>query len=317
MDIGYAVFKGIVQGLAEFLPISSTAHLVFFDTLSRMFGWSTVHPSHAEEEFFDILLHLGTMAAVIYYFRVELGKIWCHVMHQYFKQPLPEDLKNPPEYEQLPLSELFKLLAISTFMTCVVIGLFLKGSEFIFARNGMAEQGITDISEFYFHHPIYVAVHLMFTGFLLFFTQKMSDKYLSGTFGTGQIVQTRHATAIGLFQGFAAIFHGISRSGSTISAGLATGLDRVTATKYSFLLSLPTFILATGYEFYKFNKSGHIDNFQWLPLIIGTLVAAIVGYFCVKFFIKFLAKNRLTPFAFYCWGMGTAMLILLASTGQV
>ena len=94
-------------------------------------------------------------------------------------------------------------------------------------------------------------------------------------------------------------------------AGLFSGLDRVTATRYSFLLSLPTFILATVYEVVKFSGSGELVDFNWLALLLGTLVSAVVGYFCIKYFLLFLAKSGLMPFAVYCWAVGGIMLAVL------
>lgn len=306
MDAGYAILKGIVQGLAEFLPVSSTAHLVFIDALSAMFGWHLTTPSKAEEEFFNILLHLGTMGAVIWYFRVEL----IAMTRLFLKKPVSDDIPVPAIYAKtLPLDKLPWHLMLSMVATVFFIGVMLKGSEYLAPTLGWTDQGIQDISEFYFHYPRFVAVHLFITGILLFTAQKLADRRE----GKGEPVSRRQAMAIGLFQGFAAIFHGISRSGSTISAGLATGLDRVSATRYSFLLSLPTFVLATGYEVVKFSRLGHIDDFNWPMLALGTVIAGVVGYFCVKLFIQFVARHKFNGFAAYCCLMGLLMFFLLGA----
>lgn len=305
MDIGYAVLKGIVQGLAEFLPISSTAHLVFANTLTKMMGLQSVITSPEEEEFFNILLHLGTVGAIGWYFKTEIVQ-----SIQYLTGKKANNNSSDSE-EKISLSALPQFLVISVFCTAVLTLGVLKGSEFFFAQNNHFQaQGIEDLSEFYFANPMFVALHLIFTGFLLFFSQKMAEKRGN----TGSEFNTRHAVSVGIFQGVAAIFHGVSRSGSTISAGMATGLDRLTATRYSFMLGFPTFILATVYELIKYGGSSHMDAFNWPLMALGTVIAGIVGYYCIKIFIRFVASNPLTIFAYYCWGIGILMFFTLNAT---
>ncbi|MGE0200925.1 MAG: undecaprenyl-diphosphate phosphatase [Candidatus Melainabacteria bacterium] len=306
MDIGYAVFKGIVQGLGEFLPISSTAHLVFTDAVMRRLGMPT--PGHAEEEFFDILLHVGTLVAVVIYFRRELMAIF----RLWLGRANGQDEALSSQYAStLPLKQLPVYLAVSVVMTVVLVKGVLAVSEPICQQLGLVQQGIHDLSEYYFHHPRFVALHLIITGFLLFGTQKFSDRLLARRDGALKPVGMKNAVVIGLFQGCAAIFHGISRSGSTISGGLLSGLDRVSATRYSFLLSLPTFVLVTAYEGYKFSKTANLAEYNWPAALAGSAVAGLVGYYCVKYFLQYLAKNPLTPFAVYCWVMGAVMMVML------
>lgn len=298
MDIGYAIIKGAVQGLAEFLPISSTAHLFFLDTLAEFFNWQASAPP-LEKEFFDVMLHFGTLVAVILYFRADLLLTW--------QQITGKASADTDAHKLLPLKELPKLLAISTTCTVIFVLVLREGSKPLCEAMGWTQVGIGNISEFFYHYPQLVALHLIVTGFLLFFTQRWSDKKLASTGGVGMPVTQHHAIAIGIFQGVAAIFRGISRSGSTISAGLATGLDRVTATRYSFLLSIPTFVLALVYEMKELSFAGVDTHIEWPSLFVGTVVAGIVGYYCVKYFIQFLANNTLYGFAIYCWVMGFIM----------
>lgn len=301
MELGYAIAKGVVQGLTEFLPISSTAHLVFMDALSNLFGWQLITPSKQEEEFFNILVQVGTLGAVAYYFRSELWLIANVILK---RQPDISAAQNFPG-TQIPLQSLPKLIAISTTITCVLTLCILVGSKFIIAHSGLAQYGISDISEFFFHFPQLVAFHLIVTGLLLVVSQKLADK----NHVKPSPMTIRQAMLIGAFQSGSAIFHGLSRSGSTISAGLMGGMDRVSATRYSFLLSVPTFILATIYETVKFAKSGHITQFSWIPMIIGTVVAGVVGYYCVKGFVNYIAKHSMVNFAYYCWAVGGLFLI--------
>jgi undecaprenyl-diphosphatase len=332
VDIGYAVLKGIVQGLAEFLPISSTAHLIFCDALAAKLGMRL--PSPEEQEFFNILVQMGTLGAVVYYFKRELSLTWTRLVDSMettapgwargFVRPVAilckgfsnadvnsktlSDVHLPPEYaEKIDLRHLPRHLFLSVIITVVFTFGVLKGSEFLFNYYNWHPGGAEDISEFFFRYSPFVAIHLLATGCLLFISQKLSDKHS----GQGKVVDNKSAALVGLFQGFSAIFHGLSRSGSTISAGLLSGLDRVTATRYSFLLSLPTFILATAYEVLKFSDDTALVDFNWLALLLGTVVSAIVGYFCIKYFLVFLTRNGLIPFAIYCWVVGGSMLVVL------
>lgn len=296
MDLGYAVIKGVIQGLTEFLPVSSTAHLVFMGALAKIFGWQMAASSPEEEEFFNILVQTGTLGAVVFFFRVELYQVW----QLFMGKPIQGEV-NPIYEKTLHMKQLPKLIAISTVCTMVVTLAALKGSELYFHGSKWEQlYGIKDLSEFYFRYPPFVALHLIMTGVLLFVTETLAAKRTAEP----DVVGPKHAVLIGLFQAGSAIFHGLSRSGSTISAGLMSGLDRVTATRYSFLLSLPIFIIATLYESYKFFKAGQIGNFSWMPMIIGTIVAGIVGYYCVKAFVRFVALHKFTGFAIYCGVVG-------------
>lgn len=311
MDYGYTIFKGILQGLTEFLPVSSTAHLTFTNAFFRLFGWHEQPLRPGEEEFFDILLHLGTLMAVIYYFRSDLARLILMMTGE----TTEETKENPKDHlAGLSIRRVPLYLVLSMTVTCVFIGIMLLGSEAVMDAMGWSNPPYLEtISDFYFVHPQWVAFHLIITGCLLFFTEKASARIKanpeSNEFTKG------HAMFIGLFQGFSAIFHGLSRSGSTISAGLMTGLDRVTATRYSFLLSIPTFMLAMVYESVKLSKMGIILELSWPEMLAGMAFSAIVGYLCVKYFIQFVAKHSLVGFAVYCWAMGAIMWVVLNMAG--
>jgi undecaprenyl-diphosphatase len=288
MDIGYAVFKGVLQGLTEFLPVSSTAHLVLTDHWWPIITGQAV-PSMAEAEFFDIMLHLGTLSAVLWYYRQSLpglftGKSALIRAHQ----------------------PIWVLVGLSTVVTVSWILLWLKGSGAVFASLGWVTPVIENLSDLIMATPTWVACHLLVTGTLLYWTEhQRKQAAVSGA----QLLKPASAAWIGLAQGCAAIFHGLSRSGSTISMGLLTGLDRVTATQYAFILSIPTFILATVYECLKLSKLGHIDRLDWPVMGVGMVLSAVVGYICIKAFLQFVGKYPLTGFAIYCWVVGLLMLI--------
>lgn len=327
MDFWYALLKGALQGLTEFLPVSSSAHLVLFDVFSQMFGWVSHRQSPVVEEFFDILLHLGTLSAVLVYFRQE---VWAII------KALPLLFSTPKPSEAAPIVtmqdgstwhavSLVRGLALSFIVTAVVSVSGIKGSEMLFTKLGWATANMTDISAFYRLHPEWVAVNLLITGVLLWFSEWRSDvqhKQRLEAEHFGEIstdtpvvpmnMSLKQAFTIGFFQACAAIFRGISRSGSTMASSLLVGLTRQQAARYSFLLSIPIFLSAAVYEFLKLLKAGvSFEGLPWMVMFAGVLSSAVVGYLCIAWFIKLISKVSLTMFSIYCWIAGTVLLIIL------
>ncbi|MBY0404946.1 MAG: undecaprenyl-diphosphate phosphatase [Cyanobacteria bacterium] len=322
MDFFHAILKGIIQGLTEFLPVSSTAHLIFTDTLARLFGGQIIDPSHKEEEFYDILLHLGTLSAVLFYFKNDLIQM-VRTFFDSSKESQSIFLPGGIRLKSLPIFLIGSMVA-----TVVVILSLLKGSEFLMKAMDWSTPQVKDIHEFYMAHPQFVAFHLIITGCLLFFTDRYSSKQQAISAESESSEENdeleeshspkphkhflmKNALAIGFAQGCAGVFHGISRSGSTISAGLLSGLDRVTATRYSFLLSIPTFIMAAVYEAKNLTDVSFAEGLDWPAMLTGTALSAIVGYFCVKYFIQYVANHSLKGFAIYCWVIGITMFCIL------
>ena len=310
MDIPHAIIKAVVQGLTEFLPVSSTAHLIFTDALSQRLGLAAEAALHGEAEFYDVLLHMGTLTAVIVYFRRELTTIIATMLGREAALDAHTDTLSQFDIKKLPWQ-----LALTTTVTVLFALAMLKGSEIVMQHMGWTSAHVMDISEFYLANPQWVAVHLLVTGCLLFITETVSSRRQArqhplADAPTRQFT-TKDALVIGLFQGVAAIFHGVSRSGSTISGGLASGTDRLTAARYSFLVSIPVFCLAIGYETLKILRLGILDALNWPAMLIGFVVAAMVGYLCVSYFIRFVASNSLKPFAIYCWIVGSLLLVYL------
>ncbi|MDX2085658.1 MAG: undecaprenyl-diphosphate phosphatase [Candidatus Melainabacteria bacterium] len=324
MDLGHAIIKGVIQGLTEFLPVSSTAHLVFVDTLARLFGWSTGAGSLREEEFYDILLHLGTLLAVTFYFRQELGQLFRH---------LAQTLRGG---QWSAIDPLFGQLGVSFIITSVLALGVVKLSAIVMAAMGWSTPAIQDLSDYYFHTPQWVAIHLVGTGFLLFWLEKTLHQRDSQTEIQTKIppangpasptqedsarvaspwmqrVTWPQAVAVGVAQGWAAIFHGFSRSGTTMTGGVLAGMDRLTAARYSFLLSIPTFMAVALYEGIKVFSHGLTAQLDWPVMLLGTVASTVVGYFCVSGFIRYVAARSLKGFAVYCWAMAALMLYLLS-----
>lgn len=293
MSILQAIIIGIIQGLTEFLPVSSSGHLVICTALYKFFTGSDLPHGNPEEIFFDILVHVATLVAIFIYFWPELSAIFNPKnIFEHFKLYKINSLKTiktdiSTNYETLSFNnKMLFLLGIGTLAT-VVIAFPLK-----------------DVAEALTANPFVVCFLLLITGGLLFVSHILSEKNKDKT----DQVTLKRSIIIGLAQG-CAILPGISRSGSTIAAGLLSGLDRITAAKFSFILSSPIIILAALYETKGFIMGGEFAHFNWVALVCGALAAGIVGYFCIKYFIQFLSKYNLLCFAYYCWVVGVLMAI--------
>ena len=269
MDLIQAILMGIIQGLSEFLPISSSGHLVFTSNFYKVFKGIEIIQNNNQEIFLDMMLHIGTLIAVLIYFRKEITEII---------EALYIGLKTK-NYS----SKDFKLgiyIILGTFLTVIVA----------YPLCGFCEKLV--------FKPDLVGILLVFTGILLLFSEFVSSKKTNK-----KDVSLKTAVLIGLAQGLASI-PGFSRSGWTISAGLLGGVERTEAARYSFLLSIP--IIFGASIFYPFLKIDFTEvvGYNWDSIIIGTIVSGIVGYICIKYFMKFLSKFSLAFFGYYCVAVG-------------
>lgn len=263
-----AILMGIVQGLSEFLPISSSAHLVFTSNFYKVF--KNIEITHSNQEIFlDIMLHLGTLIAVLIYFRKD---IWTII------KALNKGLKTK-DYSSAD----FKtgvFIILGTVITVLVA----------YPLSGIAEKLV--------FKPELVGLLLILTGFILFFSEFLSKKRIEK-----QDVTLKSSILIAIAQGLAAL-PGFSRSGLTIAMGLMSGSDRTTSAKYSFLLSIP--IIMGASMFYPLLEIDlkEVLTYNWTVIFVGTIVSGIVGYLCIKYFMKFLSKFSLAVFGYYCVLMG-------------
>lgn len=265
MDYIQAIITGVIQGLTEFLPVSSSAHLVLTAAIFEK-CCHFPHINDAEELFFDLMLHLGTLIAVVIYFRQELKKIFGAFFDALKTKNFDDKNAKLPIY-----------IAAGTITSV--------GLAFPFR----------DLLEEIFQRPDLVGFFLLGTASLLTFTEFYAEHHAKD----GEIT-LKKSIFIGLFQGFAMIFRGISRSGSTMAAGLLSGLSRTEAAKYSFLLSIPIILLAVIFHSAELVATGQLNGFAIGPILAGTIVSAIVGYLCIKYFLIFLQKHTLHYFAVYC-----------------
>ena len=271
VTLGQAVLLGIVQGLTEFLPVSSTAHLA----LAQRFLPGFAQPGIL----FDVLLHVGTLFALVIYFRSRIATT------------LAGAFSSDPA-ERRKAWKLIGLLVLAVGLTALLT-MPLKR----FAIEGMTE----------FRR---MGVALLGTAVLLFVAQRVGGA--RGERGrTLEEMRPRDAALVGACQSVSAILHGFSRSGNTISVGLFAGLSRRAAAEFSFLLSIPTILGAAAVEnlhAYR-QKTGPLADGSSLPAyVIGMLVAAVVGYFAISALLRIVVSMRLWPFIVYCAVLGLVLV---------
>lgn len=268
-----AVILGLVQGVAEFLPISSSGHLTLFQ---HFFGMEQ------PDNLFNVLVHFATLLAVcVYYWQDVTAMVYefflglrALVCKQYRQQPMPEARR------------MVWLVILGTLPLFLVLP-------------------VKDLVEGLGNNPVYVCCALLATGCLLF----LSDRMAKGR-KTAATARKRDVLLVGLAQGIATI-PGLSRSGTTISTGMALGFERSFAVRYSFLMSLPAVLGATLLEVKDvLEMDGGLPVGLLPKYLLGMLVAGVVGYFSIRLVNLLAAKGKFGAFAYYCWGAGLLFLIL-------
>jgi undecaprenyl-diphosphatase len=266
MDAFQAIILGIVQGLTEFLPISSTAHLRLVPAFA---GWDD--PGTA----FTAVVQLGTMAAVLLYFRNDLWNI---------ARAWLRSLRDPAARGTLD-ARLGWYLIIGT-IPISILGLAFKDKIETDARQ-----------------LVLIGIALIVLGVVLEIAEKVGHKERKV-----ESLTMRDGILIGCAQA-CALVPGVSRSGSTISAGLLLGLTREAAARYSFLLSVPAVVLSGLFELKDVGDGGGAGA---IPTIIATIFAFIVGYASIAWLLKYLTKHPVTIFVVYRVVLGVAVLGLVA-----
>lgn len=270
MDYFQAIILGTVQGLTEFLPVSSSGHLVLFQNL---FGLKE------PELLFDISVHVGTLAAVCAIFFSDIRSILTTIFN------LPRHLKQYNGLKQLYAEN-------QDFRTAALI---LIGS----LPTGVIGVCFHSVAEQIFGAVWIVGCMLVITGTLLWMTRHVETKGKKPA-----NVTAKDALIIGLVQGLA-ILPGISRSGSTISTALFLGVNRDFAGRFSFLLSIPAIV---GALLISLDSSVVHSSASTAAILSGTAAAAAVGYLALKILLKLVNKGQIHRFAPYCWLVGVAAL---------
>ncbi len=265
MDMVHAALLALLQGFTEFLPISSSAHLIL---LPRLNGWEDQGLA------FDVAVHVGTLVAVIAYFRDEL-------------RPMVVDWARS-------LSER-RLVGESRLAWGVLFGTI---------PVGLAGLAFKDAVETSLRSPLVIAATTIIFGVLLWWADASGRRVRSE-----HTVGWKDVLVIGVAQAIALI-PGTSRSGITMTAGLMRGLDRQGAARFSFLLSIPVITLAGGLSAIELIGAG--EKVVWAPLLVGTAVAAVSAYLCIHFFLKLLERIGMMPFVIYRLILGGVLLFLYA-----
>lgn len=262
-----AVVLGIVQGLTEFIPVSSSGHLVL---VPKLFGWSD--PGLA----FDVVLHLGTLLAVLAYFRKE----WVTVIRGFFTSLAVR----PSEWDG---SQRLAWLLILATIPAAVAGAALSGFFDDHLRSAAS-----------------VAAFLA-VGSLAILAAELWSKRPR----TFEDIRARDAGAMGILQ-VVALAPGMSRSGITMSAGMFSGIDREAAARFSFMMSAPVIAGAGVVEAVKVARQG-FGGVTAGMLIAGFVTSAVVGFLTVKYLLRYLRRGSLAPFAIYGLAVAAAVFLLL------
>ena len=267
--MGYfeAVVLGLLQGLAEFLPISSSGHLALAQSLFGVEADKVL--------LFAVLLHLGTLIAVFVVYWKDIWELIVELCVTIKDLCTGKGLR----LEERPVRKLGVRIIVATIPTAVIGLLF------------------NDFFEGLYSSMVAVGIGFLITGVLMFLAEKMGSANRDI-----RKMNCRNALFIGVLQGIA-IYPGISRSGSTLVGGLTTGLKREFAVKFAFLISIPSILGSVVLEAPK-ALEGDLDTALLGPILAGMLVAAVSGYFAIKTMIRIVSNKKLSYFSYYVWILG-------------
>jgi undecaprenyl-diphosphatase len=262
-----AIILGIVQGFSEFLPISSSAHLI---VLPWMFGWQGTLVDSLN---FDVALHAGTLVAILAFF----WRDWLDLLGKFFAGMNDGTWKTGE-------GRLVWFIVLATVPAGVL---------------GVKYEHVVEQS---FRNPMLIAASLVVISLVMW----AADRFSAKTAGMDRMT-LGHAVVIGCAQALALV-PGVSRSGITIIAGLATGYTRESAARFSFLLSTPVIAGAAVLKLHKLRLAPG----EALPFGLGVAFSAAVGYFCIKFLLSYLNRHSLNLFVWYRLALAAAILLLWA-----
>ena len=268
-----AIALGVVQGVAEFLPISSSGHLSLLQYFFAL---------EEPDALYNVLLHFATLVAVCAVYRRDIAEMiteFIRVAAELLGRGGKKKKGEAPEARRMVL-----LLVLATLPLFLV----LPFDELVEAMGA---------------NPTFVSLMLLLTGCILF----LSDQYGGGK-KSGRTATVRDVLMVGLAQGMATI-PGLSRSGATISAGMALGFERGFAVRFSFLMSLPAVFGATLLKVVKVAGAGDFDAGRLPMYLAGMVVAGVVGYFSIALVRLLADRGKFGKFAYYCWAVGAAALL--------
>ena len=263
MTLLQTIVLAMVQGLTEFLPVSSSAHLILVPVLGN---WQDQGLA------FDVAVHVGTLSAVIWYFRIEVA----NMIADWFTSVAQRQLVGESR------------LAWAVLWGTVPVG--LAGLLF------------HDFIDTQLRSPIVIAWATIGFGLLLWFADVTGKRQRDEN-----TINWKDVLIIGLSQALALI-PGTSRSGITMTAGLLLGLTRTAAARFSFLLSIPTILLAGGYKGLKLLEQP--TPVDWFALLIGIVLSGLTAYLCIHYFLKLLDRMGMLPFVIYRLVLGMILLMI-------
>ncbi len=265
MDFLQILILALVQGLTEFLPVSSSAHLILVPVLT---GWEDQGLA------FDVAVHVGTLAAVVLYFRKEINRMFFSWLASVTGKGIDQDAR-------LAWAVLFGTIPVG------LAGLLFK-----------------DFIELHLRSPMVLATTTLVFALLLWWADARArgerDEYS---------ISWLDVLFIGLAQALALI-PGTSRSGATMTAALFLGLSRKAAARFSFLLSIPVIVLAGGLSIKDYLEQATIDDMQ--PLMLGALLSGVSAYLCIHYFLKLLDKLGMLPFVIYRIILAVFLFVMFA-----
>lgn len=294
MSIFEAIIQGIVQGLTEFLPVSSSGHLVLSQHILGV---------HGNNLFFDVMLHLGTLIAVLaVYYRLVL-----RLLTSFFSM-ITDIFKGNFKWSKLDHDKRLVIMLIIGLLPLFFLFLPVPGTDLSFK----------DLSEKWANEGnlVIVGLSLIFTSILLTLGI-LANKQISAKHKNNHVhkdcgrkyYNPIDAILVGIMQCLAAIFPGLSRSGSTLSVGLLRGISKQTALDYSFVLGIPSIIAAALLELKDVAETGDFD-LGIMPVIVGMAVSAIVGFLAIKLFKWLLATDKTWIFILYTAICGIATIMI-------
>lgn len=280
MEMLKAILFGIVEGITEWLPISSTGHMILFDQF--------VHLKVSEQFYtmFQVVIQFGAILAVVLLF---WNKLWPFYMKSNVKST---DSGRSVAWKEGAVDMWLKIIVAC--IPAAVIGLLFD-----------------DQIDALFYHPVPVAVALIVVGVIFIYVEQTRGRQKPSIRSIGEITY-KAAVIIGLFQLLAAVFPGTSRSGATIIGALVIGVSRATAAEFTFFLAVPVMFGASLLKIAKFAMEGiAMTGGELAILLVGTLTAFLVSVFVIKFFMNYIKKHDFKVFGWYRIVLGILVLIVL------
>ena len=274
MSVLHAIILGIVQGLTEFLPISSSGHLIL---VPELFGWTELTANSSLEKTFDVALHMGTLLGAVWYFRRDLAAYIAAGWRVITRRSLAETD-----------GRIAWLLLLTAVPGAIVGGLF------------------GDTIDEHLGDPILIGVMLIVFGTVLLFIDRMAGERPVDDF------HTRDAVIMGVAQAVA-LQPGVSRAGVTMTAGRWLRFDRAAAARLSFLMSIPIIAGAGVYESAGVIADGGIPSDFVAPFLWGFVASAVSGFLAIYWLLRYLQTRSFFPFVVYRWVVGTAVIVVFAT----